>query len=75
MIGVIRSVRMRILLQKKIPYCPNIYKAIIYQGLHPTEFDESDDIEHQKLFPPIESSIEAQGRSPLDSVHRIGHER
>ena len=75
MIGVIRSVRMRILLQKKIAYCPNLYKAVIYQGLHPTEFYESDNIEHQKQFQIFKFSSEDPDSSPLDSEHRITHEK
>ena len=33
---------------KKIAYTPNLFKAIITYESHPTEYDESDDIEYQK---------------------------
>ena len=33
---------------KKIAYTPNLFKAIITYEAHPTEYDESDDIEYQK---------------------------
>tara|TARA_R110000824_G_scaffold297595_1_gene485831 strand:- start:157 stop:375 length:219 start_codon:yes stop_codon:yes gene_type:complete len=33
---------------KKIAYTPQLYTAIITYEAHPTEFDESDDIEAQK---------------------------
>tara|TARA_R110000824_G_scaffold157869_3_gene331402 strand:- start:2976 stop:3164 length:189 start_codon:yes stop_codon:yes gene_type:complete len=46
MIGVIKSVR-RVQV-KQIAYCPNIFKAVITYEMHPTEYDESDDIEAQK---------------------------
>jgi hypothetical protein len=48
MIGVVKAVR-RVQV-KKIAYCPNLFKAIITYEMHshPTEHDESDDIEAQK---------------------------
>tara|TARA_R110002110_G_scaffold157843_1_gene354905 strand:- start:142 stop:303 length:162 start_codon:yes stop_codon:yes gene_type:complete len=46
MIGVIKSVR-RIQI-KNIAYHPHIFKAIIKET-HPTEHDESDDLELIKL--------------------------
>jgi len=33
---------------KKIAFSPQLYTAIITYETHPTEYDESDDIEHQK---------------------------
>ena len=33
---------------KKVAYAPNLFKAIITYEKHPTEYDESDDIEYQK---------------------------
>jgi CRISPR/Cas system-associated exonuclease Cas4 (RecB family) len=33
---------------KQVAYCPNIFKAIITYRPHPTEYDESDDLEYQK---------------------------
>ena len=46
MIGLIKAVR-RVQV-KQIAYCPNLFKAIITYEMHPTEYDESDDIEAQK---------------------------
>ena len=77
MIGVIRSVRMRILLQKKIASYPDRFKAVICHIPHSNKLDDNDeidDIEDQKQFATIESSIEDPDSSPLDSGHRIGHE-
>ena len=75
MIGVIRSVRMRILLQKKIASYPDRFKAVICHIPHSTKFDDRNDIEYQGQCSAIESSIEDPDSSPLDSGHRIGHER
>ena len=47
MIGVIKSVR-RIQI-KNIAYHPHLFKAIIIKETHPTEHDESDDLELIKL--------------------------
>ena len=34
---------------KKIAYHPNLYKSIIYMSVnHPTQYDESDDLEYIK---------------------------
>ena len=46
MLGIIKKVRH--VQVKQVQYCPNIFKAIITYEMHPTEYDESDDIESQK---------------------------
>ena len=33
---------------KQISYCPKIFEALITYEPHPTEYDESDDLEYQK---------------------------
>jgi hypothetical protein len=33
---------------KKISFTPQLYTAIVTYETHPTEYDEYDDIEHQK---------------------------
>jgi len=33
---------------KKVAYCPTIFKEMITYRPHPTEYDESDDLEYQK---------------------------
>tara|TARA_R110000824_G_scaffold16147_1_gene67238 strand:+ start:529 stop:708 length:180 start_codon:yes stop_codon:yes gene_type:complete len=35
---------------KKVAYCPNIFKEMITYRPHPTEYDESDDLEYQKYL-------------------------
>ena len=62
MICVIKAVR-RIQV-KQIAYCPNLYKAVISHLPHPTEFDESDEIEHQKQF-SSNSALKTQVRHRL----------
>jgi len=44
--GLVKSVRH--IQVKQIAYCPNLFKAIITYEPHPTEYDESDDLEYQK---------------------------
>jgi hypothetical protein len=46
MSSLVRSVRH--IQVKQISYCPKIFQAIIDYTPHPTEFDESDDLEYQK---------------------------
>ena len=47
MIGIIKAIRH--IQVKRVAHNPNLYKAIItYEMHHPTEYDESDDIESQK---------------------------
>jgi hypothetical protein len=33
---------------KQIAYCPKLFQMIIEYEPHPTEYDESDDLEYQK---------------------------
>ena len=33
---------------KQISYCPKLFQAIVTYQPHPTEYDESDDLEYQK---------------------------
>ena len=47
MLGVIREAK-RVIQVNNIQYCPNLFKAIIMKPNHPTEHDESDDIELMK---------------------------
>jgi hypothetical protein len=55
MIGVIKIIR-RIQLDK-ISYTPNLYTAIkTIDTKHPTEYDESDDIERTKTIKPKKSN-------------------
>ena len=44
--GLVKAVRH--IQIKKIAFTPQLYCAIITYEAHPTEFDESDDIEAQK---------------------------
>ena len=44
--GLVKSVRH--IQVKRIAYCPNLFQMIIDYEPHPTEFDESDDLEYQK---------------------------
>ena len=46
MIGIIKAVRH--IQIKNIAYHPHLFKAIITYEIHPTEYDESDDLEYQK---------------------------
>ena len=39
---------------KKVAYHPNLFKAILTFEKHPTEYDESDDIEYQKKIPIVD---------------------
>jgi hypothetical protein len=43
---VVRHIQIK---NKPIAYSPMIYQVIIYKP-HPTEYDESDDLEYQKHF-------------------------
>ena len=36
---------------KQIAYCPKLFEATITYEPHPTEYDESDDLEYQKKIP------------------------
>ena len=36
---------------KKVAYHPNLFKAVLTYEKHPTEYDESDDLEYQKKIP------------------------
>ena len=44
--GLVKKVRH--IQVKQISYCPKIFQAIIEYEPHPTEYDESDDLEYQK---------------------------
>lgn len=44
--GLVKSVRH--IQVKQISYCPKIFQAIIDYEPHPTEYDETDDLEYQK---------------------------
>jgi hypothetical protein len=44
--GLVKAVRH--IQIKKIAYSPKLFQAIITYESHPFEYDESDDIEHQK---------------------------
>ena len=45
MIGAIREIKRRVQMPStKVSYCPNLFKATI-KVKHPTEHDESDDLE------------------------------
>lgn len=46
--GLVKAVRH--IQIKKIAYTPQLYTAIITYEAHPTEYDESDDIEAQKTL-------------------------
>lgn len=46
MTSVVKAVRHIQL--KQISYCPKLFEAIITYEPHPTEYDESDDLEYQK---------------------------
>jgi hypothetical protein len=35
---------------KQISYCPELFDAIMTMEIHPTEYDESDDLEYQKTI-------------------------
>ena len=48
MIGAIRSAKHRIQI-KKVSYDPSLFKLLVSPIRHPTERDESDDIEDEKL--------------------------
>ena len=45
MIKIVRQIQLN-----KIASLPNHYKAIITYETHPTEYDESDDLEYQKAL-------------------------
>tara|TARA_R110000824_G_scaffold6531_2_gene30166 strand:+ start:1899 stop:2093 length:195 start_codon:yes stop_codon:yes gene_type:complete len=46
--GVIKAVRH--IQVKNIAYHPHLFKAIITYETHPTQYDESDDLEYQKQY-------------------------
>ena len=55
MIGVVRLIR-RIQLEK-ISYSPKLFTAIKTTEIkHPTEYDESDDIENAKKYEPANNT-------------------
>ena len=45
MIKVVRHIQI-----KQISYCPKLFEALITYEPHPTEYDESDDLEYQKTI-------------------------
>ena len=51
MMGIVREAKRHVQL-KQVAYCPNLFKAVITKKSHPTEHDESDDIELQKKIKP-----------------------
>ena len=44
--GLVKSVKH--IQVKQIAYCPKLFKITIEYEPHPTEYDESDDLEYQK---------------------------
>ena len=44
MLKAIREAK-RVVQYKQVAYCPNLFKAVIIKNTHPTEYDESDDLE------------------------------
>ena len=38
---------------KKVAYHPNLFKAVLTYEQHPTQYDESDDLEYQKNNPQV----------------------
>ena len=46
--GLVKAVRH--IQIKKIAFTPQLYTAIITYEAHPTQYDESDDIEYQKKY-------------------------
>ena len=45
---LVKSVRAPRVQVKQISYSPKLFQAIIQYEPHPTEYDESDDLEYQK---------------------------
>ena len=57
---------------KKVAYHPNLFKAILTYEQHPTEYDESDDLEYQKKIPPV--SLKPEVRFCDKTMNRVGRD-
>ena len=63
---------------KKVAYHPNLFKAILTYEQHPTEYDESDDLEYQKNNPPEVPSAQVSLKPEVifcdKTMNRVGRD-
>jgi|TARA_R110002020_G_scaffold85926_6_gene212032 hypothetical protein len=58
---------------KKVAYHPNLFKAILTYEKHPTEWDESDDLEYQKNNPQT-NFLEPEVRFCDKTMNKVGRD-
>jgi len=60
---------------KKVAYHPNLFKAVLTYEKHPTEYDESDDLEYQKNNPQVSlSMLEPEVRFCDKTMNKVGRD-